>query len=199
MITFFVFFVDNADQKSPVFQNLLVCIHSYSSPQSIWTSRWLDWKTLFVKLQTDNILSAKFDNDMSTFFPRQRRSKLPSVSEPSGCIHSYSSPQSIWTDRSLDWNPLFVKLHSDTFFRKIWQRHDYFFRFFCRQPRSKNSSVSEPTRMHTLHTETFIRAKFDKEIYTRKFWQWHEYFFRRPPWWKTLSVSEPTRMRTHLL
>ena len=43
---------------------------------------WLDWKTYFVKLHTDTFLSAKFDNDMNTFFRKQARSKNPSISEP---------------------------------------------------------------------------------------------------------------------
>ena len=62
------FFLDNPDQKFLLFQHLLACIHSYSSPHFIWTCPWLDLKTFFVKLHTDTLLSAKFDNDMSTFF-----------------------------------------------------------------------------------------------------------------------------------
>ena len=62
------FFVDNSDQKLFLFQNLLVCMHSYSSTQLIWTSSWPDWRTLFVKLHTEIFIGAKFVNDMSTFF-----------------------------------------------------------------------------------------------------------------------------------
>ena len=61
-------FVDDLNQKFLQFKNLLRCVHSYSSPHFIWTSSWLDWRTLFVKLHTDTFLSAKFDNDMSSFF-----------------------------------------------------------------------------------------------------------------------------------
>ena len=60
-------FVDNQDQKLFVFQNLLGCIHSYSSPHSIWPSPWPDWKTLFVKLHSEAFIGAKFDNYMGFF------------------------------------------------------------------------------------------------------------------------------------
>ena len=69
-------------KKFFLLHHLLARIHSYSSPLSFWTSSWPDWKTLFVKLHTDALLSAKFDNDMNTFFRRQPRSKIFSVSEP---------------------------------------------------------------------------------------------------------------------
>ena len=74
-------FVDNQDQKLFVFQNLLGCIHSYSSPHSIWPSPWPDWKILFVKLHTKTFIGnkiwqrhfrffigANFHNDMSIVF-----------------------------------------------------------------------------------------------------------------------------------
>ena len=109
------FFVDNPDQKFLLFWNLLGCIHSYSSPHFIWTSPWLDWKTLFVKLHTDTLLSAKFDNDMSTFFVDNPDQKFVLFQHLLGCIHSYSRPHSIWTSPWLDWKTLFVKLHNETF------------------------------------------------------------------------------------
>ena len=62
------FFVENPDQKFFLFQNLLVCIHSCSSPHSIWSPPWLVWYTLFVKLHSDTFLSAYLDIDMSIFF-----------------------------------------------------------------------------------------------------------------------------------
>ena len=48
-------FVDNPDKKFLLFQNILGCIHSYSSTHFNWTSSWLDRKTLFVKLHTDTL------------------------------------------------------------------------------------------------------------------------------------------------
>ena len=159
--------------KTILFQNLLVCIHSYSSPHSIWKSPWLDWKTPFVKLHTEPFIGAHFDNDLwdyyrrkiwqqhEYFFHRHPRSKILSVFENLlVCIHSYSGPHSIWRGPWLDWKFLFVKLHTETFISakieddlwdyyrcKIWQRHEY---FFCRYRRSKILSVSESTSMHTL-------------------------------------------------
>ena len=41
-----------------LFQNLLGRIHWYFSPPFFWTSSWLDWKTLFVKLNADTFLCA---------------------------------------------------------------------------------------------------------------------------------------------
>ena len=61
------FFVDNPDQKLIIFQIQLEYIHSYASPHSVWTRSWLDWITLFVKLHTETLIGAKFDNDLSTF------------------------------------------------------------------------------------------------------------------------------------
>ena len=40
--------------------------HSYLGPQPIWISPSLYWKTLFVKLYKDSILSLKSDNVLST-------------------------------------------------------------------------------------------------------------------------------------
>ena len=59
------FFVEKPDRKLFLFQNLPGYIHSYSSPQSVWKSPGLDWKKNFMKLHTENFISAKFDNDMS--------------------------------------------------------------------------------------------------------------------------------------
>ena len=61
------FFVDKPDQKIFLIQILIGYTNSYSGPHSIIKSPWLDWKTLFVKLHSDNFLSSKLDN-MSTFF-----------------------------------------------------------------------------------------------------------------------------------
>ena len=141
------FFVDNPDQTLFLFQNLPVCIHFYSSPHSIWTSPWIDWKTLFVKLHSDTFLSAKFNNDMSTVFVDNTDHNFFLFQKLLGCKHSNSSPHFICTNSWLDWRILFVRLHSDIFERKIWQRHDYFFR---RQPRSTIPIVSETTIMDTV-------------------------------------------------
>ena len=46
------FFVDNPDQIFVLIQNLLGSLYSHSSPHSLLTCPWLDWKTLFVKLHT---------------------------------------------------------------------------------------------------------------------------------------------------
>ena len=111
------FFVANPDQKFLLIQNLLLSIHSYSSPHSLWTSSWLDWQSLFVKLHTDTFLSAKLDNDMSTVFVDNPDRKYSLFQELLGCIHSYASPHFIWTNFWLDWRTLFVELQTETFIR----------------------------------------------------------------------------------
>ena len=178
-------FVDNPDQKLFLFQKLLRCIHSYSSPHFIWTNSWLDWRKLFVKLHTENFIRAKSDNDMSTFFVDNQDQTILLFQNLLFCIHSCSSPHFIWKSSWLDWKTLFVKLHTDTFFkRKIWQRHENFFV----DNQIKNSfwfkllvsihSYSSPHSVWTsswldwkslflkLHTDTFLSAKFDNDLST---------------------------------
>ena len=113
--TWVLFSVDNPDQKFLLFQNLLGCKHSHSSPHFIWTGPWPDLKTIFVKLHTDTLLSAKFDNDMSNFFVYNLNQKYLLFQNLLECIHSYSSPHLIWTSPWLHWKTLFVKLHTETF------------------------------------------------------------------------------------
>ena len=142
------FFVDNPDQNFFPFQLPLGCIHSYSSPHSTWTSPWLDWKTLFVKLHTETFIGAKFDNDMSTFLVDDPDQKFLLLQNLLGWLHSYSNPHSIWTSPRLHWKNTFHETaYRHSFERKTWQRHEYFFR---RKPRSIIRSVSAPTRIHSL-------------------------------------------------
>ena len=108
------FFVDNP-KKHFLFQNLLGCIHSYSSPRFIWTSSRLDWKTLFVKLHTESFMSAKFDNDKSPFFVDKTDQNFFLFQSLLGCIHSWCSPRFNWTSSWLDWKTLFVKLLTENF------------------------------------------------------------------------------------
>ena len=107
------FLVDNPDQKFFLLQNLLGCLHSYSSPHSISTSPWLDWKTLFVKLHTETFIGAKFDNDISTFFADNPDQWFLLFQHLLGRIHSYSIPHFSWTGPRLHWITLFMKLHTD--------------------------------------------------------------------------------------
>ena len=178
------FLVDNPDQWVLLFQNLLGCIHSYSTPHSIWTSPWLDWKTLIMKLHTETFIGAKIDNDMSNIFvdnPDQKHLLLQNLLE---CIHFYSSPQSIWTGPCLDWKTLFVKLHTETFIgakfdndisnifvdnpdRKFlllqnllgWIHSYYSPHFIWTSP-----WLDWKTLIVKLHTETFIGAKIDNDM-----------------------------------
>ena len=178
--------VDNPDEKILLLQNLLGCLHSYSSPHSIWTSPWLDWKTLFVKLHTDTLLSAIFDNDMSTFFVDNPDQKFLLFQHLLGCILSYSSPHFIWTSPRLHWKTLFMKLHTDTLLSAKFDND--MSTFFVDNPDQKLLlfqhllvcilSYSSPhfiwtsPRLHwktlfmKLHTETPLSAKFVKDMST---------------------------------
>ena len=116
-------------------------------------------------------------------------------------------PQFIWTRPSQHWKSLFMKLHKQIFETKIWQRIVYVFR---RPPRSKITSLLEPTTIMTLLHRPSVhlnksfttlkvtfheiaQANFEPEI-----WQRIEYFFRRPPRSKIISLLEPIRIMTLL-
>ena len=174
------FFVDSSDQKFVLFQNLLGCVHCYSSPHFIWTNSWLDWRILFVKLHTDTVLSAKFDNDMSTLFVDDLDQKFLLFKNLLRCVHSYSSPHFNWTGSWLDWRTLFVQLHTDNFLSAKFGNN--LSKFFVDNPNQKFFSISEPTEKQPLlfslhfiwtspwldwktpfvilHTDNFLRAKF---------------------------------------
>ena len=77
---FGTFFVDDLYQILSLFQNLLGIWHSYLGPQTIWTSPWQDWKSLFMKLtrvffELENWQRVKY------FFRRWRISNIISFSE----------------------------------------------------------------------------------------------------------------------
>ena len=109
------FFVLKPIQNLLLFQSQLECIHSYSSPHFIWTKPWLDWKALLVELTSDTFLSSIFDKDKSTFFVFKPDQNFFWFRNLLGCINCCSSPHYIWTHPWLDWNTLFLKLHTDTF------------------------------------------------------------------------------------
>ena len=162
-----------------------------------------------MKLNTDTFIGAKFDNDTSTFFVGNPEQFFFLFQNLIGRINSYSSNHFIWTSPWLDWKTFFLKLLTDTFEGKNWQRLEY---FFHRQPRSKTLSISEPTRMHTLLLKpsfhlnksmtrlknTFRETEY-RHFYRRTIWQRHEYFLRRQPRANFFSVSEPNRMQKLLL
>ena len=140
--------VDNPDQRFLLLQNLLGWIHSYSSPHFIWTSPWLDWNTLIVKLHTETFIGAKIDNDMSNIFVDNPDQSFLLLQSLLGWIHYYSSPHFIWISPWLDWKTLIVKFHTETFLgAKI---DNDMSNIFVEKPRSKFPTASDPTRMNTL-------------------------------------------------
>ena len=220
------FFVDDLYQKLSLFHNLLGLWHSYLGPQPIWTRPWQDWKSVFMKLQkctrvffeleiwqrvkyffrrwpisniisvsepTRNMtlrlrtsthfnksltrlkitfhktaqeyfLSSKFDNVLGTFFVDDLYQNLSLFWDLLGLWQSYLGPQPIWTIRWQDWKSVFMKLQNCTtvFFElEIWQRVKFFFR---RWPISNIISVSEPTRTrtHLLRTSTYLKESLTR-------------------------------------
>ena len=180
------FFADNRDQKFLLFQHLLGCRHSLSLPHSIWTSPWLDWKLLFVKLHTDTLLSAKFDNDTSTFLVDNPDQKLLLLQNLLGCLHSYSSPLFIWASSRLHWKTLFVKLHTDTLLSTKFDNDTSTFLvdnpdqkllllqnlLGCLHSYSSPLFIWASSRLHwktlfvKLHTDTLLSTKFDNDMST---------------------------------
>ena len=179
-----IFFVNNPDQKFLLFQYLLGSVHSYTSPRFIWTSHWLDWRTLFVILHADTFLSAKFDNDISSFFLDNPDQKFLLFKNVIGWIHSHSSPHFNWTSSWLYWRTLFVKMYADTFLSAKFD--DDMRIFFVNNPDQKfllfqyllgsvHSYISPRfiwtshwldwrTLFVILHADTFLSAKFDNDI-----------------------------------
>ena len=47
------YFSDQLDQQLTLYQKLIGLWHSYVEPQIIWTSPWLYWKGLFMKVHTN--------------------------------------------------------------------------------------------------------------------------------------------------
>ena len=139
-----------------------------------------------MKLHTDTLLSAKFDNDMGPFFKDNPDQKCSLFKKLLGCIYSYSSPHFTWTSFWLDLKTLFVKLHTGTLlrakfdndmstffvdnpgqkfllFQHLLGRIDYFFspHFIWTGP-----WLAWKALFVKLHTETFIGAKFDNDMST---------------------------------
>ena len=133
------FFVDNPDQKFVLFQNLLGCVHSHSSPHFIWTSHGLDWRTHFLKLHTDTFLSAKFDNEMSTLFVDDLDQMFLLFKNLLRCVNFYSRPHLIWTSSWLHGRTNFVKLLTDTFLSAKFDND--MSSFFRRRTRSEVPSI----------------------------------------------------------
>ena len=149
------FFYRQTRSKTILSQNLLVCIHSYSSPHSIWISLWFDWKTLFLKLHIETFIGDKIWQQHEYSFRRQPRSKIPCVSEPASCLHFYSSPHFLTRLKNI-----FCETAFRAFYRRkvrqqalrLLQAQSFTTKwiFFHRHPRSEILSASEPTNMNTL-------------------------------------------------
>ena len=105
-------------------------------------------KNTFRETACRHFLSAKFDNDISSFFVDNPDQKFLLFKNQIGLVHSYSSPHFIWTSSWLGWKNTFRDTAYRHFFeRKVCQRHECSFR---EQPRWKLPSISVPTRRLTL-------------------------------------------------
>ena len=152
----------------------------------MWTGPWLDWKTLFVKLHNDTLLSAKFDKDMSTFFAEHPDQKFLLIQNLLGCLHSYFSTHFIWTSPWQDWKTLFVILRTETRLSAKFDKemstffvdnpdqyflllqhllgciHTYFSHHFI----WTGPWLDWITLFAKLHTDTLLSAKFDNNMST---------------------------------
>ena len=109
------YFSEQLDQQLTLYQKLIGLWHSYVEPQIIWTSPWLHWKGLFMKVHTNIFFSSKFDNVLSTYFSDQLDHQLTLYQKLIGLWHSYVEPQIIWTSPWLYWKWLFRKVHTNFF------------------------------------------------------------------------------------
>ena len=92
-----IFFVDKPHWEILLFQNLLGCMQSYSSPHSVRTSSRIDWKTHFLNMHTEIFYRCKI----------WQRQKFLLFQSLIGCIHLYSRPHFIWTSSWLDYETIF--------------------------------------------------------------------------------------------
>ena len=98
-----IFFVNSPDEKFLLFQYLVGSVHTYTSPHFIWTSPWLDWKTLFVILHTDNFRAQSLTTTWIPSFVDNPDQKYLLFQNLLGWLHSYSSHHFIWTSSWLEW------------------------------------------------------------------------------------------------
>ena len=75
------FLSDQLDQQLTPYQNLIETWHSYVDPQIIWTSPWLYWKGLFMKVQRI-FFELEIWQRTKFFFLRPARSTINPLSEP---------------------------------------------------------------------------------------------------------------------
>ena len=72
------------------------------------------WKAIFVETLYSEFLSAKFDNESSTFFLYHLRQKFFLSQTVLRQLHSSLEPQFIWICPSLGWKAIYVEtLHSE--------------------------------------------------------------------------------------
>ena len=161
------FFVNQLDQKLSLIQNLLGLWHSYIEPQLIWTSPWLYWKWLFMKLHKHSFWAWNWQLS-KYFFVNHLDQKLSLIQNLLELRHSYIDPQFIWTSPWLYWKWLFWICTSTVFEREIWQRIKFFFR---KPPRSKIITHLEPTRVMTILHRTSIHLNKSLTILKMTFYE----------------------------
>ena len=182
-------FVDNPDHFF-LSQILLGSIRSYSGPRFIWKVL-TRLKNTFCESAYRHFLSAKFDNDMNTFFRKQARSKNPSISEPTRTSTLLLYPSFHLTKFLTRLKNTFRETAYRHFFeRKIWQRHEWVFRwqhrylFFFQILLGSISSYSGPRFIWTSPWldwwNTFCETAY-RHFFERKVWQRHGWTFRWQP------------------
>ena len=141
------FFQRQSRSKTILYQNLLVCIHSYSSTHFILKNFLTRLKNFF----SWNCIPTPFAGNIwqrhDYFFHKQFSLKTILFQNLLACIQSYSSTHFIWTSSLLDWKIFFVKWHTDTFWG---QNLTTTWVLFSWTTQIKSSLCFKTTRMHTL-------------------------------------------------
>ena len=204
-----IFFVDHLDGKLALFYNLIGLSHSLVDPHFIWQSPSLDWISLFVKLHKSiSIFERKIWQNRS-FFHRPPRWKIISVSEPTRNVTLFRSPSFQLKKPFTRLKIAFQETAQEYFLSSKFD--NVLSTFFVDHLDGKlalfhnliglSHSLVDPHFIWKSPSldwiSLFVKLHKSISIFERKIWQ-NRCFFRRPPRWKIVSNSEPTRNVTIL-
>ena len=202
------FFVDHLYPILSLHQNLLGLWHSYLGPQSIWTSPWLDWKSLFMKLHK-SIFELEIWQRVKYFFRRSPIFDIISASETTRImklllrtsIHLNKSFTILKVTFHETAQEYFLSSKFDNVLSTFFVDHLYPILSLHQNLLGLWHSYLGPQSIWTspwLYWKSLF-MKLHKSIFELEIWQRVKYFFRRSPIFDIISASEPTRIMTLLL
>ena len=128
---------------------------------------------------------------------------------PFGLSYSHLGPQLIWKSPWLDWKSLFIKLHRSSFLSSNFD--NVLSTFFVDHLDGKLALLRNLLKLSNSLVDSNFTWKIPSLDWISLFMKLNKcilifeleirsikYFFRRPPKWKIISVSEPTRIITFL-